>query len=323
MQTPTGRHVARAFSKWVSRSDEHKAAFLLVCKTYQKMGMLRSHPIDIGEPVKQPEMGRRWQAAAAAFLGAVALLSLSYYQYQKDRNATDTLKGAFTTRLGEHRCEKLPDGSDVCLNPKTTVHYSFRGNGRNVELVAGEASFVVRKDRRPFDVLAGGLLIRDVSTAFDVYKKSDSTLMTVVDGRVKVAPINAESGWKTAPEFHRLQRIEFDEATGTLHARATLTENGLSQVMAWQRGRIDLIGQRLDEVLQEFARYQPIERFHFQDESLRELRMGGELETTNLMDFLDTLKALHGIRYTLTRDPDGHMTVNLSRRKANPGRRGS
>lgn len=269
-------------------------------------------------------MGRRRQAAAAAaFLGAVALMSLSYYHYQKESSATGALKGAFTTRLGEHRCEKLPDGSDICLNTKTTVRFSFGSNGRNVELVAGEASFVVRADRRPFDVLAGGLLIRDVSTAFDVYKKGDSTLTTVVDGKVQVVPINAGSGWKTAPEFHRLQQIEFDEATGTLHARTTLTENGLSQVMAWQRGRIDLTGRRLDEVLEEFARYQPIERFHFQDELLREVRMGGELETTNLKDFLDTLKALNGIQYSLTRDPDGQMTVNLSRRQANPGRRGS
>jgi transmembrane sensor len=322
-----------AFSKWVSRSDEHKAAFLLVCRTHQQMGALRSHSRrDSGAlltgcteqrpTTERPKARRRWQTVAAS-LGVLALGSLGYHEQQKTRIPAQVLTGTFATRLGEHRCEKLPDGSDICLDTRSTVRFTYAHNTRNVELVSGQASFAIQKDERPFEVLAGGLLIHDVSTAFDVYKKGDSTLVTVIDGRVKVAPSNANPGWETAPEFHRLQQVEFDETTGTLRARPTLTESGLFQVLAWKQGRIDLNGLRLVEVLEELARYQPIARFTFQDKSLRELRLGGDMEATRLSDLLEYLKVQHGVRYTFSRDSDGQIVVHLSRRQADPGRPGS
>jgi ferric-dicitrate binding protein FerR (iron transport regulator) len=121
--------------------------------------------------------------------------------------------------------------------------------------VSGEASFVVRKDKsRLFNVLSGAMLIHDLSTSFDVYRKRNSTQVTVIEGRIRIiAPINkesrlkfdlaeADSAWKAAPEFHRLQQVEFDEATGTLHVLPALTEQGLAQLLAWRQGRIDLNG---------------------------------------------------------------------------------
>jgi ferric-dicitrate binding protein FerR (iron transport regulator) len=53
--------------------------------------------------------------------------------------------------------------------------------------------------------------------------------------------------------------------------------------------------------------------FKIQDKDLRRLRMGGELEATHLMDFLDSLATLYGIQHTLTVGPDGQTVVTLSR----------
>jgi ferric-dicitrate binding protein FerR (iron transport regulator) len=79
----------------------------------------------------------------------------------------------------------------------------------------------------------------------------------------------------------------------------------------------------VDQALEEFARYQPIGRFRFEDNSLRRLRTGGEFQATNLRDFLDSLLPTYGIRYTLTQGADGQMTVNLSRKQTDVRRRGS
>jgi transmembrane sensor len=238
-----------------------------------------------------------------------------------------TLTGSYATQLGEHRCETLPDSSKVCLNTKTVIRYTFSQQTRNVELVSGEASFVVQSDEhRPFDVLSGGLLIRDLSTAFDVYKKIRSTLVTVIDGRVKVMALTdgaslqkfnhaqAESAWKAAPEYHRLQQVEFDETTGTLHERRMLTEQRLSQLLAWQTGFIDLTDRPLGEALEEFSRYQPIKTFKFQDETLRAFHVGGLLQSTHLTDFLVTLERIQ-IHHAVKKDADGNTVITISRRQ--------
>jgi transmembrane sensor len=257
--------------------------------------------------------------------GAAAVIYLFLCALSGHGPEAPALSGSYSTVKGEHRCETLPDGSRVCLNTDSVVRYTYSRSTRNVELVSGEASFEVKGDSRQFDVLSGRLLIHDVSTSFDVYRKNDSTLVTVIGGRVRlVGPLDgkarvafnqgqAESYWKTAPEIHRLQQVEFGEASGKLREYHSLTEQSLAQLLAWQRGRIELTNRPLTDALQEFARYQPIQQFNIQDKDLRRLRMGGELEATHLMDFLDSLARLYGIQHTLTMGPDGQTVVTLSR----------
>jgi ferric-dicitrate binding protein FerR (iron transport regulator) len=81
--------------------------------------------------------------------------------------------------------------------------------------------------------------------------------------------------------------------------------------MAWQQGRIDLTDKSLSEAMQEFARYHSID-FSFQDKEMRQLRVGGLVQTTQLSDFLDLLSSVYGIHHTLTAGPDGKTVVSLT-----------
>jgi ferric-dicitrate binding protein FerR (iron transport regulator) len=95
-----------------------------------------------------------------------------------------------------------------------------------------------------------------------------------------------------------------------------LTEQGLSQLLAWQTGLIDLNDRTLGEALEEFSRYQPIDNFKFQDEALRAFRgVGGEIQSTHLIDFLDGLERICHIHYTVTKGADGNTVITLSRRR--------
>lgn len=113
-----------------------------------------------------------------------------------------TQTGSYSTRLGEHLCQHLPDDSQVCLNTNSAIRYSFSRNTRNVEVVSGEVSFTVRSDStRPFNVLAGDALVHDLSTSFNVYRKPDSTLVTVIDGRVSRSDMTcARSSFSRRPQ---------------------------------------------------------------------------------------------------------------------------
>jgi len=263
---------------------------------------------------------------------AVAAATVGYLLMDAfDSRAADgkPLTGSFSTRLGEHRCEQLPDASRVCLNTNTFVRYTFTRHTRNVELVSGEASFEVQNggDHRAFDVLSGDLLVHDLSTSFNIYKKDHSTIVTVISGHVKVAaPVGAtlvkefkdgavETIWKRAPDFYQLQQAEFDEITGTLYARRTLAQDDLYQQTAWQQGRIDLNGKTLRDALAEFSRYHPIEKINIPDRTLRDIHVGGEFLVSNFTDFLDSLEYSQQVHHEVKKGADGRMTVTVTRER--------
>ncbi len=260
----------------------------------------------------------------AAGAGALTVVAQLVHVFFGGAPAVDvSSSGTFATHLGEHRCHELPDGSGVCLNTNSEIHYTFNRSTRNIELVSGEGSFVVRSDGRPFDVVSRSVLIHDLSTSFDVYQKPHSTQVTVLQGRVKViAPINddtrgkfdlaeAESAWKAGLEIRKFQQVEFDEASQVLHVRPPLTEQRLAQLLAWQRGRIDLNDRTMGEALDEFSRYQPISQFNYSDPSIRTIRVGGNMEFASLNDFLAVIEHEFHIHHKIT-STDGYAVVTLS-----------
>ena len=125
------------------------------------------------------EWFRRWRrlAIAASILvvigGALAMLELSAPVY--------------TTALGEQRSIQFEDGSTVELNSRSKIRVKYSKQERDVELIEGQALFHVAHDiGRPFIVAVGATRVRAVGTQFDVYKKSNGTVVTVVEGRVAV-----------------------------------------------------------------------------------------------------------------------------------------
>jgi len=274
------------------------------------------------EPPEDPKRRAPVKAIVVTALGVVGFLAVGAYNFR----APDPLPltGSFSTARGEHRCERTPDTSVVCLNTGTVVRWVFDGVARHFEVDAGEASFKVHPEKRPLEVGSHSLIVRDVHTQFDVYRKSGSTVVTVIEGGIKLLKRSAddsrqdppESAWKSAPMFRRLEQVEFDETTGTLTNRRLLTERDLSQFMAWQIGEVDLTDKALSDALQELSRHQASDlRFTFQDREMRQMRVGGRVESTHLADFLDWLAQKHGIQHKLSHGPHGEAVIALMRQR--------
>ena len=93
----------------------------------------------------------------------------------------------YSTALGEQRSIQFEDGSTVELNSRSKIRVKYSKQERDVELIEGQALFHVAHDvSRPFIVAVGATRVRAVGTQFDVYKKSNGTVVTVVEGRVAV-----------------------------------------------------------------------------------------------------------------------------------------
>jgi transmembrane sensor len=124
-------------------------------------------------------IGWRWSAIAASvavlmiLAGGLVLLELSAPIY--------------ATALGEQRSIQFEDGSTVELNSRSRIRVNYSKQERGVELIEGQALFHVAHDTsRPFIVAVGATRVRAVGTQFDVYRKSNGTVVTVVEGRVAV-----------------------------------------------------------------------------------------------------------------------------------------
>jgi transmembrane sensor len=93
----------------------------------------------------------------------------------------------YATALGEQLSIQFEDGSTVELNSRSKIRVKYSKQERDVKLIEGQALFHVAHDvNRPFIVAVGATRVRAVGTQFDVYKKSNSTIVTVVEGRVAV-----------------------------------------------------------------------------------------------------------------------------------------
>ena len=155
------RLIARAYSALHSRAISRKLLHE-IC---------RATPADSDMDSKNnTELTARTSGHLKVIVGATAVAAAVTYLFihALDRGAAEDkpLTGSFTTRSKNCRTHRrfVSIPTPWCDIPST-------------ELVSGEASFVVQNgDSRPFDVLGGNLLVHDLSTSFNIYKKDHSTV---------------------------------------------------------------------------------------------------------------------------------------------------
>lgn len=124
----------------------------------------------------------------AASLVVISLIGIMAAIYVKgNKNLPDQQIAS----LGEVKETRLADGTKVALNKNTslTLVGGFNGKERKLKL-QGEAFFeVAHNDNKPFVIDAGGVLIRDIGTAFNVKANpgSDSVFVSVTEGIVDMS----------------------------------------------------------------------------------------------------------------------------------------
>jgi transmembrane sensor len=146
-------------------------------------------------------------------------------------------RGMYATSVGEQRSLALSDGSTVQLNSLSRIRVRYTAHERTVDLIEGQALFHVAKDlTRPFVVCSGQTRVRAIGTQFDVYRKADDTVVTVVEGRVAILG-NPEPGYLPFPFLPRAER---EHAASRQGGHTTSTGEG---GMSWQQLKENTPGQ--------------------------------------------------------------------------------
>ncbi len=177
----------------------------------------------------------------------------------------------YSAGQGELRDVVLPDQTQVRLNADSRLRVRMGWFSRKVELLQGEATFDIARDRRSFEVQVNGLQIRDIGTVFDVSRRLQSTRIGVVSGEVEI--------WSQGADARRLAQLGEGRVV-QVDARSHSVESldvPLSMLLDWQQRKVSFLDERLDEVAAAFNRHNQVQ-VRVLDEGAASARLSGSLD---------------------------------------------
>jgi transmembrane sensor len=254
---------------------------------------------------------RRWLTAALT-MAACAVLSLGVLwkwnvrqpiEHPPASNGITALH--FETRHGEQLSRRLADNSVLHLNTDSAVTIRYGKTERLVMLASGQADFeVAHEPARAFRVIAGSAEVVDLGTKFDVRLEHDSTVITVVEGRVAVGPspmlekLGTNSSQNHPPRFVQLGADQQIHVTkGEWPTRPVAVD--AQSTTAWLRREIVFDHEPLERVAAEFNRYAP-KPVEVATPALRTLQISGVFATDDTDAFIAFLRSLKGVRVEVT-----------------------
>jgi transmembrane sensor len=191
------------------------------------------------------------------------------------------------------------------LNTDSAVAITYSKSERIVMLTSGEVDFeVIHEPNRPFRVFAGSAEVVDIATQFDVRLERDSTVVTVVEGKLAVGPSSMIHGRGTDSNQEPL--AQFVELTANQQVRvaqgawpAAPIAVDAHRTTSWLRRQITFDHEPLWRVATEFNRYasKPIE---ITTPALRDLQISGVFTTDDTEGFIAFLRSLDGVHVEVT-----------------------
>jgi transmembrane sensor len=197
-----------------------------------------------------------------------------------------------STRVGQIRPQRLPDGSVVTLDTDSRIAFTLTAHNRIVRLVHGRARFdVAHNPARPFVVEAGGQTVTATGTVFDVALYGENLRVTLLRGSVDVA-----QGLARRREYVAITRLRPGEVMQATHSqpvpRITSSARGEDQ---WVDGMLSFKATRLSEVLAQTNRYATA-KIQLAEPSLADLRVTGAVHPVPVDHLAASLAAAFFLR---------------------------
>jgi transmembrane sensor len=211
-----------------------------------------------------------------------------------------SLISGVATAVGEQRTLNLDDGTRVELNTDTHLLVKYDQHARTVVLESGEAYFQVAHERRPFIVIAGERKILALGTAFTVRRDEsvdDAITVTLIEGRVAVAPVNADSGSKSEPASAVTLLNAGQRLRARPHAQPAVDAASLDKATGWMRGQLIFDHTPLREAAAEFSRYNKI-KITVASPEAAEIPIGGIFRIGDSRSFARAVAASYDLKVT-------------------------
>jgi transmembrane sensor len=276
------------FWQWVTRSPEHVREALVVGLLNQALQELgpQSGDLELDVPhasgldgAEQPKTGlpmgaqkarvSRWLASAAALAACVSFVLVAAWWIRGPNQKR--LVTEYSTGVGELRTLRFHDGSTITLDAQSHLHVQLSSGERYFEL-NGQALFNVAHDpKRPFRVHTAAATVEALGTEFNV-RTQRLTTVAVLDGAVR---LYAEQATPSA------QLGAGEAASMDSHGAITdRTRVDRETVTAWEQRRLVFSRVPLEEIVQEFNRYNRKGFLHVEGRAAQ-LKFGGVFDAND------------------------------------------
>lgn len=302
------------FDEWLRHSPEHIQAYLEVAAAWSELpasdpqgridveGLVERARASRDDDVVVPLAGHRnagrseelmrgykrpglWgRQALAASIGLLLLVAgvLGWLNFREP---------LYVTGIGEQRTIRLPDDSIVDLNARSSIRVRFSKTLRAIDLVEGQALFHVAKDAaRPFIVRSDSTAVRAVGTEFDVYRKGDGLVVTVIEGRVAVTPAGAELDVPVARRTSSELLSAGEQLTVKPKTASAPHRADVDAATSWVQRRLVFEDTPLGDVAEEFNRYN-VRRLVIDDPELARQTISGAYSSSDPTALVGFLRA--------------------------------
>lgn len=193
----------------------------------------------------------------------------------------------YTTGIGELRRVALGQHAVASLNTRTVITVMRTPSSCEIELKSGEVLFDIRRnDARRVHLTAGNVRVDADASAFSVrLREPDEVDVLVRRGGVTLA---------TLPEALTLTANHKAHVSPKGVTLEPIDEAGMQRRLQWTTGYLSFEGETLEEVAEEFNRYNP-QRLVVEDGAIRQLRIGGNYQSTDPEGFVAALRPM-GVR---------------------------
>ena len=129
----------------------------------------------VGSDHKQTDRNYYWMIAASVLV----VLGIGFFAYKM--MAPSSSRPIHLVAEAETKSDTLPDGSDVFMNKRTALTYTYDEKAKNHRVnLQGEAYFKIQhEEEKTFIIEVSGVYIKDIGTAFNVKAYADSNTIEV------------------------------------------------------------------------------------------------------------------------------------------------
>lgn len=275
---------------WLGQSPLHAKEFELATDVWNESGALGQG----GRPILPS--GTRSHRRVKGYrpittVVALCLMGLAWVLYA-------WFDSTLATGVGEQKTVSLADGTRVTLNTNSRLQIHFDKRARTVILRSGEAYFNVAHNAHwPFIVVAGAHKVIAIGTSFMVRRaeNADSMTVTLVEGRVAVAPLRAPDVLppEPVPEVTVLSPGERLRAQGA--RSGTIEAASIDQATGWMRGQLMFDETPLREAAEEFNRYSTV-KIKIGSAQAANISVGGVFRVGDSTSFARAVAEAHNLR---------------------------
>jgi len=308
----------QAFVAWVNQDNKHHLALHKYSPSLKMSKLLADFnglfPLEKKQTNKSTALLRQFSLAASviflSILTTKVFLNKNVFSLFQE-TSTEIVNQKYSTVTSEQKTVTLPDGSLVQLNTNSLLTISFSENHRQLNLVKGEASFDVAKDKsRPFSVTSGEQSFTALGTIFNVQKSENNHLeLIVTEGRVLIADSNESLDNLIEKIADTIQQttsnniiIANEKATIINKVQlptSKMTSQSIFKELAWKKDMLIFEGESLLSALDEISRYTDL-RFTIKDQELVNKKVSGVFMAGDIEALLDSISNNFDLKYTKT-----------------------